>query len=95
MILTARTMLVVYIIALIAAVAIIFTPNVVPEDGTIVLVLLGFQLTYPLFLWFTVAQSWKGAWRALRLAHGIVIVLVLLAVGLSFLTTPDVSGFTS
>lgn len=82
-------------VAVVVGVAIFCVPNVLPWDGTMVLAILGLQLTYPLFLWATAGQAWKGAWRMLRTAHGITIVLVLLVIGLAFLATPDVSGFSS
>lgn len=87
--------LVAYMVTLVSGVALFCIPNVVPWDGTLVIALLCLQLTYPLFLWVTAAQALKGAWRVLRIAHGITLILVLLVIGIAFLATPDVSGFRS
>ncbi len=95
MVITSRIVLVLYIVAVVIGVAVFCLPNVLPEDGTVVQVMLGLQLTYPLFLRATAGQAWKGAWCILRIAHGMVIVLVLVLIGLAFLATPDVSGFRS
>ncbi len=53
------------------------------------------QLGYPLFWWFTRGSAWTGFWGWLRSAHLIAVVALLLGIGLLFLATPDVSGFTS
>lgn len=95
MLLVMRIVLVAYMVALLVGVGIFCIPNVVPEDGTVVLAILCLQLTYPLFLRATAAQAWTGAWRVLRIAHGITFVVVLLVIGIAFLATPDVSGFSS
>lgn len=95
MLLGSHIALVVYMVTLVSGVALFCIPNVVPWDGTLVIALLCLQLTYPLFLWTTASQAWRGAWRVLRIAHGITLILVLLVIGIAFLATPDVSGFRS
>ena len=53
------------------------------------------QLGYPLFWWFTRKPAWTGIWGWLRKAHGIAVVVLVVALLLLFLATPDVSGFRS
>lgn len=53
------------------------------------------QLGYPVFWWFTRKHPWSGFWGGLRKAHLIAVIALVSGLVLLFLTTPDVSGFTS
>ena len=53
------------------------------------------QLSYTVFWWLTRKHAWTGFWALLRKAHLFAVFALLLAIGLLFLVTPDVSGFTS
>ncbi|HRH37238.1 MAG TPA: hypothetical protein PK760_02765 [Flavobacteriales bacterium] len=95
MVSAARSVLVLYVLSLAFGIGLCFAPNVIPDDGTIVQWLLVAQLSYPLFWWMTPKQAWTGAWRRLRMAHGIALLLALLVLAFAWLSTPDVSGFSS
>lgn len=53
------------------------------------------QLGYPVFWWFTRKLAWTGFWGWLRKVHGLAVIVLVVALLLLFMATPDVSGFTS
>ena len=50
------------------------------------------QLAYPLFWWLSRKVAWTGIWRTWRTIHLWLVLLLLLAVGIGWLATPDLGG---
>ncbi len=50
------------------------------------------QLLYPLLWWLTRKAPWPPCWRAWRSVHLVLVLLLVLATGLLWLATPDLSG---
>lgn len=53
------------------------------------------QLSYPVFWVLTRRMEWTGSWFLLRRSHLGLVLLIVLALLLLFLATPDVSVFRS
>ncbi len=56
---------------------------------------LGVQLLYPLLHLATAKAPWTRPWRIVRRVHLAVVLLACTGLVLLFLSTPDVSGFSS
>jgi hypothetical protein len=54
--------------------------------------LLTVQLAYPIHWWHTRGLRWSRAWRIWRMTHLALVVLLIFATGLAWLTTPDLGG---
>lgn len=61
-------------------------------DGQPEFHLLTAQLVYPLFWWLGRDIAWSTFWRTWRLVHLALVILLILAVGLLWLATPDLGG---
>ncbi len=54
--------------------------------------LLEAQLLYPLLWWLSRKLPWSVFWRAWRMVHLVLVLLLLLSTGLLWLATPDLGG---
>jgi NhaP-type Na+/H+ or K+/H+ antiporter len=61
-------------------------------EGQPEFLLLLVQLAYPLNWWLSRNLSWSAFWRTWRTIHLALVLLLLLAIGLAWLATPDLGG---
>lgn len=61
-------------------------------DGQPEFYLLLAQLIYPLYWRISRDMGWSPFWRAWRAIHLVLVILLVLAVGLLWLATPDLGG---
>ncbi len=50
------------------------------------------QLAYPLYWCSSRKLPWSAFWRTWRMVHLALVLMLLLATGLAWLTTPDLGG---